>query len=108
MKELRCFGLLIGIELQVGRRWSKLLPQATLLAMLRHHSFPVLVGYCQCAPRAQAHAPFVDYRGRSPRRLCNHGCVLRRSRTSLLASSAWQTAVRPGLARLHGKTCVPY
>jgi acetylornithine/succinyldiaminopimelate/putrescine aminotransferase len=52
--EVRVFGLLIGIELNAARlpqRWfRRRLHQIYLLAMLRHPTFPVLVGFCQCEP----------------------------------------------------------
>jgi acetylornithine/succinyldiaminopimelate/putrescine aminotransferase len=54
VREVRCFGLLIGIELNVARRpqrWMrKLLSQLYLLALLKHETFPVLVGFCQYEP----------------------------------------------------------
>jgi acetylornithine/succinyldiaminopimelate/putrescine aminotransferase len=52
--DVRVFGLLIGIELDVRKRpqrWlRKRLSTFYLLAMLRHNRFPVLAGFCQYEP----------------------------------------------------------
>lgn len=54
VREVRTFGLLIGIELEAGaglRRWfSRVRQQLVLLAMLKHPRMPLLVGYCQYEP----------------------------------------------------------
>ena len=54
VREVRVFGLLIGIELDATRwprRWfRKRLFRFYLLGMLRHRRFPVLVGFCQYEP----------------------------------------------------------
>jgi acetylornithine/succinyldiaminopimelate/putrescine aminotransferase len=54
VRDVRCFGLLIGIELDASRpprRWfRKRLFWFYLSAMLRHSRFPVLVGFCQYEP----------------------------------------------------------
>jgi acetylornithine/succinyldiaminopimelate/putrescine aminotransferase len=54
VREVRSFGLLIGIELEAGagfRRWlSRVRQQLVLLAMLKHPRMPLLVGYCQYEP----------------------------------------------------------
>ncbi|HEY7423846.1 MAG TPA: aminotransferase class III-fold pyridoxal phosphate-dependent enzyme [Gemmataceae bacterium] len=54
VQEVRVHGLLIGIELRtkgLARRWlKKRIASLYLLNMLRHASFPVLVGYCQYEP----------------------------------------------------------
>jgi acetylornithine/succinyldiaminopimelate/putrescine aminotransferase len=51
VREVRVFGLLIGIELDTSRwpnRWlGKRLSVLYLLCMLRHAKFPVLAGFCQ-------------------------------------------------------------
>jgi acetylornithine/succinyldiaminopimelate/putrescine aminotransferase len=51
VREVRVFGLLIGIELDTGQwplRWlRKRLSSFYLLNMLRHAEFPVLAGFCQ-------------------------------------------------------------
>ncbi|MCI0457321.1 MAG: aminotransferase class III-fold pyridoxal phosphate-dependent enzyme, partial [Gemmataceae bacterium] len=54
MREVRVYGLLIGIELDSGgwpRRWfRKRLSSLYLLSMLRHRHYPVLAGFCQYEP----------------------------------------------------------
>jgi acetylornithine/succinyldiaminopimelate/putrescine aminotransferase len=54
VREVRSFGLLIGIELRTGAaapRWlSRLRQQLLLLAMLKHPRTPLLLGYCQYEP----------------------------------------------------------
>ncbi len=54
VREVRAFGLLIGVELDASRpprRWlGKRLGALVLLAMLRHPRFPVLAGFCQYEP----------------------------------------------------------
>jgi acetylornithine/succinyldiaminopimelate/putrescine aminotransferase len=54
VREVRVFGLLIGIELEAARppqRWLRQrLFQFYVLAMLRHERCPVLVGFCQYEP----------------------------------------------------------
>ena len=54
VRDVRCFGLLIGVELDVSRlphRWlKKLVGQLYLLAMLYDPNFPLLVGFCQYEP----------------------------------------------------------
>jgi 4-aminobutyrate aminotransferase-like enzyme len=54
VRDVRVFGLLIGIELDTSRRprrWlRKRLSGLYLLAMLKHDRFPVLAGLCQYEP----------------------------------------------------------
>ena len=54
VRDVRVFGLLIGIELDTRRwprRWlGKRLSALYLLSMLRHEHFPVLAGFCQYVP----------------------------------------------------------
>jgi 4-aminobutyrate aminotransferase-like enzyme len=54
VRDIRVFGLLIGIELDnrlvFPKRLKKSLPFLYLLNMLVHPSFPVLIGYCQYEP----------------------------------------------------------
>lgn len=54
VRELRVFGLLIGVEIDATRgprRWlKKRLSGLYLLAMLRHPRFPVFAGFCQYEP----------------------------------------------------------
>jgi acetylornithine/succinyldiaminopimelate/putrescine aminotransferase len=52
--EVRVYGLLIGIELDISRglrrRFRKWVYQVYLFNMLRHPRYPVLVGFCQYEP----------------------------------------------------------
>jgi acetylornithine/succinyldiaminopimelate/putrescine aminotransferase len=54
VREVRVFGLLIAIELEMRRRPRKWLRKQAgplyILNMLRHEPFPVLAGYCQYEP----------------------------------------------------------
>jgi acetylornithine/succinyldiaminopimelate/putrescine aminotransferase len=54
VREVRVYGLLIGIELDIGRglrrRFRKLVNQVYIYNMLRHPTYPVLVGFCQYEP----------------------------------------------------------
>jgi acetylornithine/succinyldiaminopimelate/putrescine aminotransferase len=54
VREVRAFGLLIGIEMDTARwprRWfSKQAGSVYVLNLLRHRPFPVFVGYCQYEP----------------------------------------------------------
>jgi acetylornithine/succinyldiaminopimelate/putrescine aminotransferase len=54
VRDVRVFGLLIGIELNARRwphRWlGKRLSSLYLMSMLRHGRFPVLASFCQCEP----------------------------------------------------------
>lgn len=54
VRDVRAFGLLVGVELDTRRgprRWlKKQLYSLYLLTMLRHPHFPVLAGFCQYEP----------------------------------------------------------
>lgn len=54
VRAVRCFGLLIGIELETSglarRLLARRVPQLYLLELLREHRFPLLVGFCQYEP----------------------------------------------------------
>ena len=69
VREVRVFGLLIAIELNVEgwpRRWlRKRLASLYLLAMLRHDCFPVFAGLCQYEPNVIKITPPLE---REPRR----------------------------------------
>ncbi|MHB1556105.1 MAG: aminotransferase class III-fold pyridoxal phosphate-dependent enzyme [Isosphaeraceae bacterium] len=64
VREVRAFGLLIGVVLDAGRlprRWlGKRLAAFVLLAMLRHPRFPVLGGFCQYEPNVLKITPPLD------------------------------------------------
>ena len=78
VREIRVFGLLIGIELEIRRwprRWlGKRLASLYLFSMLRHSHFPVLAGLCQYEPNVlkitpPLNASQADLEGRAPRLL---------------------------------------
>jgi len=54
VRAVRCYGLLIGIELEtrgLARQWlARRVPQLYLLELLRERRFPILVGFCQYEP----------------------------------------------------------
>jgi 4-aminobutyrate aminotransferase-like enzyme len=64
VRDIRAFGLLIGVELDTRRwprRWlGKQLAALSLLAMLRHPRFPVLAGFCQYEPNVLKITPPLD------------------------------------------------
>ena len=61
VREVRAFGMLIGIELETRgwpRQWlRKQLFLLYILNMLRHPRFPVLVGFCQYEPNVLKFTP---------------------------------------------------
>ena len=61
VREVRNFGLLIGIELNTKYfllPWlKKLIPQLYLLAMIRRKHFPVMMGFCQYEPNVFKFTP---------------------------------------------------
>jgi 4-aminobutyrate aminotransferase-like enzyme len=51
VREVRSYGLLVGIELRVPNRWlRRAFPQMVLLSLMQHRRFPVLAGFCQYEP----------------------------------------------------------
>jgi 4-aminobutyrate aminotransferase-like enzyme len=64
VRDVRVFGLLIGVELETRRwprRWlGKRLAALMLLAMLHHRRFPVLAGFCQYEPNVLKITPPLD------------------------------------------------
>lgn len=74
VREVRVFGLLIGIELDVTRwprRWfRKRLFWFYLYSLLRHDRFPVLVGFCQYEPNVLKITPSLTVAPREIRAAC--------------------------------------
>jgi acetylornithine/succinyldiaminopimelate/putrescine aminotransferase len=74
VRDVRVFGLLIGIELDTPRwprRWlGKRLAALYLLAMLRHPRFPVLAGFCQYEPNVLKITPPLDASADEIREAC--------------------------------------
>jgi acetylornithine/succinyldiaminopimelate/putrescine aminotransferase len=91
VRDIRVFGLLIAIELDVRRwplRWFK--KQAgSLYAMnlLRHEPFPVLVGFCQYEPHVLKFTPPLSITKEEIERVCDAiGAVMHRPAHQLLRS----------------------
>jgi acetylornithine/succinyldiaminopimelate/putrescine aminotransferase len=74
LAELRAFGLLIGVELDVSRRPGRWLGKRVgglyLLAMLRHSGFPVFAGLCQYEPNVLKITPPLNATDEEIRRSC--------------------------------------
>jgi len=93
VRDMRVFGLLIGIELDTSRwpqRWfKKRLFWFYLASMLRHPRFPVLVGFCQAEPNVLKITPPLTIDRAEIREMCaTIGETLRRPFSRLLASAA--------------------
>ncbi len=98
VRDVRAYGLLIGIELDAGRwpqRWlAKRLYSFYLYGMLRHPDYPVLVGFCQYEPNVLKITPSLTVAPEQVRAACATIIeVLRRPFVRLLA------AVVGGVAR---------
>jgi acetylornithine/succinyldiaminopimelate/putrescine aminotransferase len=74
VREIRVFGLLIGIELNAARwpqRWfRKRLYSLYLFSMLRHRRYPVLVGFCQYEPNVLKITPALTVAPQEIREVC--------------------------------------
>jgi acetylornithine/succinyldiaminopimelate/putrescine aminotransferase len=74
VREVRGFGLLIGVELDASRlpqRWlRKRLFQFYVLGMLRHERCPVLVGFCQYEPNVLKITPPLNVEPQVVREVC--------------------------------------
>jgi acetylornithine/succinyldiaminopimelate/putrescine aminotransferase len=92
VREVRVYGLLIGIELD-ATRWprcwvKKRLFWFYLAAMLKHPRYPVLVGFCQYEPNVLKITPPLTVDAAQIRQVCaTIGAVLRRPFYQLLASA---------------------
>jgi 4-aminobutyrate aminotransferase-like enzyme len=74
VREVRVYGLLIGIELD-ARRWpqhlfGKRLSSLYLYGMLRHARYPVLVGFCQYEPNVLKITPALTVSPAEIRQVC--------------------------------------
>jgi len=93
VREVRVHGLLIGVELAAHRwpqRWlRKRLFWFYLSAMLRHHRYPVLVGFCQYEPNVLKVTPPLTTTPAEIAQACaTIGEVLRRPFHRLAAAAA--------------------
>jgi 4-aminobutyrate aminotransferase-like enzyme len=91
VREVRVYGLLIGIELDATRwprRWfRRRLFWFYLSGMLRHPRYPVLVGFCQYEPNVLKITPALTVAPEEVRQACaTIGEVLRRPFYRLLAA----------------------
>lgn len=91
VRDIRVFGLLIGIELDTRRwpqRWlHKRLSSFHLFNMMRHHQFPVLGGFCQYEPNVLKITPPLNASPDEIRQLCATVIdVLNRPLPSVLAA----------------------
>ena len=101
VRDVRCFGLLIGIELNTRRPVvGELFAQLYLLAMTRHPTFPVLLGYCQYEPNVLKLTPPLSVTESEVRNICETiATVLGRSRARV-AAAGLRHAVRSEWKRL--------
>ncbi|MEZ6069202.1 MAG: aminotransferase class III-fold pyridoxal phosphate-dependent enzyme [Pirellulales bacterium] len=93
VRAVRCFGLLIGIELGsdawLRRRRGRWLDQLYLLAMLRHRTFPLLMGFCQYEPHVLKLTPPLSISEQEVRQVCaTIGDVLHRPMTHVALAEA--------------------
>lgn len=105
VRDVRCFGLLIGIELDADRRphrWlKKLVYQFYLLAMLRDPRFPLLVGFCQYEPNVLKLTPPLSVTDAEVRCVCQTlSSVLRQSLSRVALGGLMQMIVPQWLRRL--------
>jgi acetylornithine/succinyldiaminopimelate/putrescine aminotransferase len=92
VREVRVYGLLIGIELDAARwprRWlRRRLSALYLFGMLRHARYPVLAGFCQYEPNVLKITPALTVAPEEVRQVCaTITDVLRRPLYRLLAAA---------------------
>ncbi len=103
--DVRCFGLLAGIELRVvsgsPRRLQRAIWKLSLLAMVQHPTFPILAGFCQYEPNVLKLTPPLTVTHDELQSICaTIADVLRRSAWRLLADTLPGVAMRPLRRRL--------
>ncbi|HEY7314529.1 MAG TPA: aminotransferase class III-fold pyridoxal phosphate-dependent enzyme [Gemmataceae bacterium] len=108
VQAIRVHGLLIGIELRttgLTRRWlAKRITSLYLLSMLRHPSFPVLVGFCQYEPNVLKLTPPLSITPEEAPRVCQTiGAALREPLFKLLPRTLAALA-RSSFHRLRGRS----
>jgi acetylornithine/succinyldiaminopimelate/putrescine aminotransferase len=89
VRDVRVHGLLVGIELKTRgvplRRLRNVAAWLPLFAMLRHETFPLLVGYCQYEPNVLKLTPPLTITPDEVRQACETvGTVLSRSTSRLM------------------------
>jgi acetylornithine/succinyldiaminopimelate/putrescine aminotransferase len=105
VRDVRCYGLLVGVELDCARglrrRIRRLLPQLYLLRMLRNAKFPLLMGFCQYLPHVLKFTPPLSVADAEIVAACEAiGAALRTPLPQLLLEAAVHAQVRPQLQRL--------
>jgi len=100
VRDVRCFGLLIGIELDTDRiphRWlENIACQLYLLAMINHGKFPLLVGFCQYEANVLKLTPPLSVTESEVRSICSTiSTVLRRPLGGVAADGLMQTVIGP-------------
>ncbi len=108
VRDVRCYGLLIGIELDAKRRphrWlKKLVSQLYLLAMLDHPRFPLLVGFCQYDPNVLKLTPPLSITDEEIQSVCTTiSEVLRRPLSRVATSGLMRMAIQPRLKGLQNR-----
>jgi acetylornithine/succinyldiaminopimelate/putrescine aminotransferase len=85
VRDVRVFGLLIGIELEVRRRPLRWLKKQAgslyVMNLLRHKPWPALVGYCQYEPHVLKLTPPLSISLEEIHRLCEALTAVLRRRT---------------------------
>jgi len=107
VRAARCFGMLVGIELDVqsaARRWMKRsLPRCVLLALMNHPTFPLIAGFCQYEPQVLKLTPPLTITEEEIRNVCAAlASVLQLRLYRLAASGVQQAIIRPWIERLRG------
>lgn len=105
VREVRCYGLLIGIELNIDRLPYRLLRKSSsqlfLLAMLHHRTFPLVVGFCQYEPHVLKLTPPLSITDQEIRSVCRTiATVVRSSFVRLAATGFHHAVIRPRLKTL--------
>jgi len=107
VREVRVFGLLIGIELDASRlpqRWlRKRLFQFYVLGMLRHERCPVLVGFCQYEPNVLKITPPLNVETQVVRDVCATIVEVIKQPFHRLAAAAAMNLVRLKLSKRRPK-----
>src|SRR5262245_21111525 len=103
VRDIRVFGLLIGIEIDDNRwplRWfKKHIALIYVLALLRDVSFPLLVGFCQYEPNVLKLTPPLSITTTEVRQVCRTITAVLSQSPSKLLVSALTTLVKSWLRR---------
>jgi 4-aminobutyrate aminotransferase-like enzyme len=105
VRDVRSYGLLIGIELEtrgLPRRWMRgLLPRLVLLSLLKNQPFPLLAGFCQYEPNVLKLTPPLSITEQEVDQMCAAiEAVLRLPLRKLASSGLAQTLMPSRRSRL--------